>query len=181
MYRLEASTLPTVFKDASLQSYVPSTRRPNVRTDRAKVNECDAYGYRPLRHPWKLLSAYEFWRCWRVVPLLSPTYYYNKGVRQRTAWTPDGRKLTQRADYREGQISLKPGVHYVALESDANDYYLFPDEPKDVYKIFRHTWVLERNPRPQVVVIEGLKLPSTSRSSIYNSQYCSLFFARGHS
>ena len=26
------------------------------------------------------------------------------------------------------------------------------------------------------MVIEGLKLPSTSRSSIYNSQYCSLFF-----
>ena len=33
-----------------------------------------------------------------------------------------------------------------------------------------------RNNRPHVVVIEGLKLPSSSRESGYNAQYCSLFF-----
>ena len=176
MYRLEASTMAKVFKDACLQNYVPSARRPNVRTDRAKVNECDAYGYRPLQHPWKLFSAYEFLRYWRVVPLLSPSYYFNKGVRQRTAWTAEGRKVIQRADYKDGQISLKPSVHYVAVESNSNDYYLFPEEPNDIYMIFRHSWALERNRRPQVVVIEGLKMPSTSRPSVYNGQYCSLFF-----
>ena len=152
MYRLETWTMEKVFKNACLQNYVPSTKRPNVRTDRAKVNECDAYGYRPLLHPWKLLSAYEFLRYWRVVPLLSPTYYYNKGVKQRTVWTAEGRKVIQRSEYKDGQISLKPGVHYIAVESVSNEYYLFPEEPFDIYKIFRHSWALERNPRPYVVV-----------------------------
>ena len=77
LYRLEASQMCQALKEHSLQTYIPPTRKPNMRSDRSKVNECEAYGYRPLWHPWKLLSPYEFWRYWRVVPLLIPTYQKN--------------------------------------------------------------------------------------------------------
>ena len=70
----------------------------------------------------------------------------------------------------------KPGIHYVAIEAIGKDYYLFPDVPIEVYRVFRHAWALVRKKRPDVVVIEGIKLPSSARSPIFNSQYCSLFF-----
>ena len=41
---------------------------------------------------------------------------------------------------------------------------------------FRHSWVLVRKTRPDVIVIEGLKKPSVSQSSVHNAKYCSLFF-----
>ena len=75
MHRLEDSQTTKAMRESSLQTYVPATRKPNVRTNRSRVNECDAYGYRPLEEPWKLLSAYEFLRHWRCEPLLVPTAY----------------------------------------------------------------------------------------------------------
>ena len=72
MFRLEATQLTQRFRDECLQTYVPPTKRQNVRTDRARANEFEAYGYRPLRHPWKLLSPYEFLREWTSEALLIP-------------------------------------------------------------------------------------------------------------
>ena len=87
MTRLETSQLQKAFINQSVETYIPPTFKPNVRTDRSRPNEFEAYGFRPLRHPWKLLSAYEFLRHWRVDPLLVPSYYKNKGAASRTAWT----------------------------------------------------------------------------------------------
>ena len=60
MYRLEASQSDSKFTSESLQKYIPVTRKPNVRSDRSVANDMDIYGLRPLRHPWALLSPYEF-------------------------------------------------------------------------------------------------------------------------
>ena len=64
--RLETSQNASGLKQDSAHTYVPPTRKPNVRTDRARANEFDVYGYRPLEYPWKLLSAYEFLERWRA-------------------------------------------------------------------------------------------------------------------
>ena len=45
-----------------------------------------------------------------------------------------------------------------------------------MFATHRHSWALVRKTRPDVVVIEGLKLPNPTRSNIYNGQYCNLFF-----
>ena len=49
---------------------------------------------------------------------------------------------------------------------------MFPKETAD----FRHSWALVRKRTPDVVIIENAKMPSVNRSSVYNAQYCSLFF-----
>ena len=79
-------------------------------------------------------------------------------------------------DYKDGKPVAKPGVHYIAVDVSGDDYYLFPEHPMEIYSVFRHSWVLKRKQRPNVVVIEGLKLPSSARTAIFNNQYCSLFF-----
>ena len=62
------------------------------------------------------------------------------------------------------------------VEPTADDnYFTFPVDPMEVYRIFRHTWVLVRKKRPDVVVIEG-KRPSATRSTKENAKYFSLFF-----
>ena len=60
---------------------MPPTPKPNVRTDRSRANDVDAYGLRPLEHPWALLSPYEFMKFWRCVPLLIPNCYPDGRVR----------------------------------------------------------------------------------------------------
>ena len=147
-----------------------------MRSDRSRVNECDAYGLRPLCHPWKLLSAYEFLRHWRTIPLLVPTYYTNMNEKPRTEWTEEGRCLLKSKEYKAGTVAAKPGVHFIAVESETEQYYLYPEEPVAVFATFRHSWALVRKSRPDVVVVEGLKLPNTNRPASYNGQYCSLFF-----
>ena len=94
----------------------------------------------------------------------------------RTQWTKEGIAFSKTKEYRNGKIAAKAGIHYVVLRSEKDEYYTFPEEPFDVYKVFRHSWVLVRKRIPDVVVIEGLKLPSTARSAAFNAQYCSLFF-----
>ena len=79
MSRLD--TQENKMRESGGSTYVPPTPKPNVRTDRSRVNECDAYGLRPLEHPWALLSPYEFMKFWRCVPLLIPNCYPDGGAR----------------------------------------------------------------------------------------------------
>ena len=151
-------------------------KKPNVRSDHSKVNTFDAYGLRPLTSPWKYLSAYEFWTQWHIIPLLVPSYYTNRHQVPRTKWTADGRKLISTTEYKNGKVAAKPGIDFIAVPSENDEYYLFPEHPFDVFKNFRHAWALMRNARPVVVVIEGLQLPNSFREPSYNGQYCSLFF-----
>ena len=60
MYRLEAFERSKDLQQFHVETYVPPTKKPHVRTERSKPNEMDIYGFRPLQHPWKLLSPYEF-------------------------------------------------------------------------------------------------------------------------
>ena len=85
---------------------MPPTSRPNVRTDRSTPNDIDAYGYRPLEHPWGLLSPYEFMRHWRCEPLLTPGYYRDE--KARTEWTAEGKKLIKTKEYKGGELTAKP-------------------------------------------------------------------------
>ena len=75
--RLESFQAEKKLQNECLQTFVPPTKRPNVRSDRSRANEFESYAYRPLCEPWKLLSAYEFLQHWRTEPLLVPSYYRN--------------------------------------------------------------------------------------------------------
>ena len=172
MNRLETSQNSSQMRDSSVTTYVPPTRKPSARTPNSKVNEFEAYGWRPLDSPWKLLSAYEFLKQWRCEPLLAPTHYSNRNQTLRTTWTEQGKRLIKSQKYRDGDIAAKPGEHYTAVEPESNEYILFPENTGN----FRHSWALVRKNRPDVVVIEGLSQPSVTKASVYNSQYCSLFF-----
>ena len=176
MYKLDGTQLNRSMKECCLQSYIPPTKKPNVRTDRSKANDIDIYGFRPLQHPWRLLSPYEFLRTWRAEPLLVPTYYENRGEPARTRWTDEGAKFVRTPEYKEGKLAVKPGIHYVVLQSATNEYTTFPEHPADLLGIFRNAWVLMRRTRPYVIVIEGLRMPSASRPETENAKYCSLFF-----
>ena len=136
------------------------------------MNDFDAYGYRPLKHPWKLLSPYEFLQQWDCEPLLTATHYLNLGEPVRTAWTSKGEDLIRSQNYKNGEVAAKPGEHYIAVTPDTDKSFLFPEDVGP----FRHSWALVRKNRPHVVVIEGLYLPHMNKSSTYNAQYCSLFF-----
>ena len=176
MYRLEASLLGRAMQDNEIDDYVPPTKRPNIRTDRAKANEIDVYGYRPLQHPWRLLSPYEFLQNWRAEPLLPPSEYAKRGIAPRTRWTAAGLEFIQRKEYTEERIAAKAGTHFVVLPPQAHEYFVFPTEPDDFFKDFRNAWVLVEKRRPDVIVIEGLRMPSASRTNTENAKYCSLFF-----
>ncbi len=65
---------------------------------------------------------------------------------------------------------------FVIEPNEGADYVAFPADPADTYKVFRHAWVLVRKKRPDVVVIEGLRMPSASRAATENAKYCCLFF-----
>ena len=88
----------------------------------------------------------------------------------------EGADLVRTQEYKDGKIVARPGIHFTAIEYSGNDYHLFPERPEEIYSVLRHSWVLVRKKIPDVVVLEGLKLPSCARSAMFNSQYCSLFF-----
>ena len=88
----------------------------------------------------------------------------------------EGAALVRTQAYKDGKTVAKPGIHFTAVEDAGGDYHLFPEQPEEIYRVFRHSWVLVRKRIPDVVVIEGLKLPSCARSAIFNNQYFSLFF-----
>jgi len=110
MYRLEALERSKGTKEFHVDVYVPPTKKPHVRTERSNPNEMDIYGFRPLQHPWELLSAYEFLMAWRAEPLLAPSYYKNKGVPAQTTWTEKGFQLIKSQAYKDGNAVAKPGT-----------------------------------------------------------------------
>ena len=142
MFRLEATQATRQFRTDCLATYVPPTKRQNVRTDRARASEFEIYGYRPLQHPWKLLSPYEFCRQWQAEALLAPSHYVNMGVSCRTQWTALGEELRHSSEYKQGNLAAKPGVHYVAVAPQESEYHLFPEHPGDIYRGFvtRGSW-----------------------------------------
>jgi hypothetical protein len=97
-------------------------------------------------------------------------------MREQTAWTEKGLEVVKTKAYKDGNDVAKPGIHFVVVAPEGSEYYTFPEHPADIYSVFRHAWVLIRKKRPDVVIIEGLKMPSSARSDIENAKYCSLFF-----
>ena len=176
MYHMEATQLTTQFQENTAETYVPPAKRPNIRTCKSRPNEFEIYGFRPLVHPWRLLSPYEFMRAWTAEPLLVPTHYANLGVPCRTAWTRKGSDLQRSDDYKAGKIAALPGRDYIAVAPPLENYHLFPEHPEHPNAALRHAWVLVRKVRPQVVVIQGLRRPGPCRSPEENAKYCSLFF-----
>ena len=96
MQRLHASQTDNQFAREAMHKYIPVTKRPHMRTDRSVANDMDIYGLRPLRHPWHLLSPYEFLRYWKAEPLLPPAYYASKHIPPRTRWTVEGELLANK-------------------------------------------------------------------------------------
>ena len=82
----------------------------------------------------------------------------------------EGAALIRTQTYKDGKTVAKPGIHFTAIEDAGDDYHLFPEQPEEIYRVFRHSWVLVRKRIPNVVVIEGLKLPNCARSAVFNSQ-----------
>ena len=109
MNRLETAMAMSFRKECFIETYVPPTHRPNVRTNRSKPNEMDVYGLRPLSFPWKYLSPLEFTMNWRAEPLLIPSYYENRNEWCRTRWTAKGQALMSDPAYRDGKKIAKPG------------------------------------------------------------------------
>ena len=58
VYRLAETQSAKGFLEHSLQTYVPPTKKPNVRSNRARPNDVDIYGLRPLHQPWEYLSPF---------------------------------------------------------------------------------------------------------------------------
>ena len=113
---------------------------------------------------------------WRAAPLLAPSYYENFDIQKRTAWTPEEKNKSCSEECKAGKPVLKPGEDYIVVEPVDDEYVTFDDEPARIFAAFRHSWVIERKMRPDVVVIDGLSRPSTCRSATENARYCSLFF-----
>ena len=82
--------------------------------------------------------------------------------------------MRQTDEYKKGTVAAHPGKDYIAAAAakpGKDEYHLFPDD--EVCDTFRHAWVLVRKVRPQVVVIQGLRRPCSSRSAEENAKYCS--------
>ena len=174
LYRLGVEVTATGTEKAEWNMLVPKTRKPHQRSAHAKANDFDVYGLRPMRSPWRLLSPYEFFREWRAEPLLSPLQYDQQGVPRRTSWREDVPK-----NIRTGDKAAKPGDHYTVLPSLADteiSYITFPEEPRNLYVHFRHSWVLVRKRRPDVVCIEGTQMPRANRNPEENCKYFNVFF-----
>eukprot|EP00959_Pyramimonas_sp_CCMP1952_P135736 2839632-Pyramimonas_sp.AAC.1 len=107
-------------KGSSVTTHAPPARKPHVRTDRSRVSEFGAYGFRPVQHPWKLLSAHEFLRQWRCEPLLVPTHYLNRNLAPRTARTKEDQQLIRSKQYKDGEVAAEPGEHYIAVTPEAD-------------------------------------------------------------
>ena len=106
-----------------------------MRSDKARANYIEIYGYRPLQFPWQFLCPYDFLRCWRAEPLLIPNYYDNRGLPPRTEWAAEGNDFKQSEEYKTGEVVAKPGIHYLALDNEHADadYFLFPEHPQHIF------------------------------------------------
>ena len=81
--------------------------------------------------------------------------------------------MVRSQQYKNGKVTAKPGEHFVAVNPDSDDeYFLIPQDAGP----FCYSWAPFRKPRPRAAVIEGTAMPGVNRTSVYNAQYCSLFF-----
>jgi hypothetical protein len=166
-------------------SLVPTTTRPHVRTARSTPPYPEVYGFRPQTSPWHLLCPYEFMIEWKCEALVAPYLYERDGIDARTEWTSAGKNAyaifqveerKRRLGRTTVQVVLRPGVHYTVVPSqkDPPAYFPFPDIPK--LQAFRSAWVLVRNHRPHVPVVEGAPVPSSERLTDDGAKYCNIFF-----
>ena len=159
----------------SLDTYVPITRKPNLRTKRSRPPLVDIYGFSPLNGtPFAFLTPFEFFQHWTGEPLVAPSNYNE--MEARTKWTDEGKRVIGQPDFKNGLVTLKPRDHYVVLERSDALYYTFPEEPTAIYGMLRHTWVIVRRNRPHVPILEGVPLPSSSRAAEENAKSFSIFF-----
>ena len=160
-------------KEVSGSVHVPSTRSPQCRSRASQAPVVDIYGYRNLDEtPFSHLSIYEFLRYWHAVPLLPPA---KDDKTSRTKWTRAGELLNKTGGVNNTHKPVKPGVHYKVVDPTGEDsYFTLPDIAQ--LSTLRHCWVIERNNRPAVPIIQGLPLPSSNRGKEYNARYTAAFF-----
>ena len=186
LHRLNVEIQKT--ETATTISLVPITKTPQVRTERGTPPYPECYGFRPQCYdknlqcyPWKYLCAYEFMMFWHCEPLIAPYLYERNGVTSRTQWTTTGKAqynvLQQEHKEKSGKrVLLLPGKHYTVVEDteDPPQYFLFPNVKN--LEIFRNAWVLVRNKRPYVPVLEGMRIPSSESLKEEDAKYCNVFF-----
>ena len=169
-------------KDVSVNYhvYIPPTYQPRTQCNNIKLQHVDVYGYRPLRNsPFELLSVFEFYMYFYAEALLWPEA---ATATTRTKWTPLGlmmwneHKAKRKVNPREPMPRWLPGRHYIVIEPEQDEYYTFPSEPVRTYETFRHRWVIVRNRRPYVPVLEGSRVPGPQTAPEDTAKYCSLFF-----
>ena len=115
---------------------------------------------------------------------MAPNEYERKGELSRTVWTAIGlvayekwkrEEFKRSQGYEHTQIILRPSRHFVVVEPCDDTYFTFPDHPQQL-SVFRNAWVLVRNKRPHVPVLEGTRLPSALQRPQDYAKYCSVFF-----
>ena len=80
---------------------------------------------------------------------------------------------------QRGDHTAMPYKDYLVVEPPADrgdEYVTFPQEPDNLYQYFRHSWVLVRKKRPDVVCIEGAPMPKANKSPEENCKYFNVFF-----
>ena len=65
---------------------IPRKQREFSKSLYSKPNDVEVYGFRPMIHPWKLLSPFDFAMKWRAEPVLPPHAYSRSGLEQRSEW-----------------------------------------------------------------------------------------------
>ena len=163
-------------RDAKYITFVPCASSPSTRLLVSKPSFVDLYAFRPFRHPWKLLSPFEFFQYWYCEPLLPPCDYISIGRNPRTTWTPAGAAAFAERRHLKTGVAYKPGRDFEVIEPTNSTYFTFPATPQKVYATFRHAWCLVRVCKPHVPVIEGVSLPRPGQISDHQWRYLSLFF-----
>ena len=95
-------------------------------------------------------------------------------------WTTAGNEIRQSETYKDNDAMLIPGIHYHVLEPvSAADYFTFPANPIEAYRMFRSTLVLVRKQRHDVVGIEGTGQEQRDQQNNMQNIYLS-FSDHGH-
>jgi len=152
-------------------TWIPTTRRPHVRSKCADPPWVDVYGFRDIKDErFAMLSPFEFPIYWSAKPVLHPEHKDSAG---RSRWCKGGKEFYEAHKHDPYGPKLVAGTHYHVVE-DSDDFVVFPEDP--VLKVFRHRWVLVRNPRPMVPVFQNTKLPRPGYSAEENARLCSVYF-----
>ena len=147
--------------EMQVTAMVPPNKKPQLRS-RKTIPYIDIYGFRALDTPFGYISAFEFLRYWTAEALGPPS---SSDATPRTEWTDAGRQILATASLEDGKTKLSPGLHYRVIEPQNNgdEYWVFPREPKAVYEVLRHSWVIVRRSRPHVPVLQGAQVPSAAK------------------